>query len=232
MHVEGSLKARQIRAARALLDWSQDDLANASGLSIATIRKMELGHISPRGKTTSSFRRTFEDAGLEFIEPDGVRHRPDEITVYQGSDGLHAFFDDVYATAKRRGGEILHVCASEDPYEEILGDYHSSRMTEIRDKVTVKCILTENPDNIFCSPYCEYRFISKHYVDSVPFYVYDNKYAAIIFGADPSPKVIVVQSPVMSRAFRCQFESMWDKATQLNKRGDEPPKVKKHNRNK
>ena len=70
---QSSLKARQIKAARALLDWSQDDLASHSGLSVNTIRKMELGHISPRGKTSHAIRHAFEDNGLEFLEPDGGR---------------------------------------------------------------------------------------------------------------------------------------------------------------
>jgi transcriptional regulator with XRE-family HTH domain len=52
--IRSTINARQIKAARALLDWSQEDLANTSGLSIATIRKIESGHISPRGKTINS----------------------------------------------------------------------------------------------------------------------------------------------------------------------------------
>lgn len=43
--------ARQIKAARALLDWSQEDLAIRAALSIATIRKIESGALSPRDKT-------------------------------------------------------------------------------------------------------------------------------------------------------------------------------------
>jgi PAS domain-containing protein/DNA-binding Xre family transcriptional regulator len=44
--------AAQIRAARALLDWSVEDLANRSGISISSIRRME------RGETTSIRERT------------------------------------------------------------------------------------------------------------------------------------------------------------------------------
>lgn len=220
---ESGLKARQMKAARSLLDWSQEDLAKASELSIATIRKLEAGNISPRGKTQRAIRFAFENAGLEFLEPDGVRHRPDEITVYQGHEGMFSFFDDVYHTVRKKGGEVLHVLPDEDPYEAILGDYHKTRMAEIKDIVSVKGILTENPNNTFCSNYCEYRFLSKNYVDSVPFYVYDNKYAVIIFESDPSPKIIVVHSPAMSRAFRQQFSSMWEKATPLNKTADIRP---------
>lgn len=212
-----SLKARQIKAARALLDWSQDDLANQSGLSVNTIRKLELGYISPRGRTSNAIRRAFENNGLEFLEPDGVRHRPEDITIYQGLDGLQAFFDDVYHFARKNGGELLCVCASEKPY---IGptdcDIHIERMTKIKDTVSAKCILTGDDTKVYCTSYSEYRQLSKHYVNSVPFYVYDDKYAFFVFEADPSPKIIVTRSPVVSQAFRLQFYSMWDKATPLN----------------
>jgi len=215
-----NLTARQIKAARALLDWSQDDLASSSGLSVATIRKIELGHISPRDKTAHDIRQAFENAGLEFIEPEGVRIKPDDITIYQGKEGAKAFFDDVYETVKGKGGEIIVTCPSEPPLNEALGDYrfsHYERMIALKDRVKVKCILTEDKNSLPAIDYCEYRWISKHYVDSVPFYVYNNKYAILVFEANPSPKITVIQSHIVAEAFRRQFYSMWDKATPLNK---------------
>jgi hypothetical protein len=54
------LTADQVRAARALLDWSQPKLAEASGLSLPTIRRME-GPIGP-GRS-----RALEDSGVVFL---------------------------------------------------------------------------------------------------------------------------------------------------------------------
>jgi transcriptional regulator with XRE-family HTH domain len=227
MHMEGILKSRQIKAARALLDWSQDDLADASSLSVATIRKLEIGHISPRGQTTRAIRRALEDAGLEFLEPDGVRHRPDEILIYRGKEGLIDFYDDVFNTAKRKSGEIVLVCPNPnvfyaDPnafYKDILKDYrdsHVGRMTQIQDKTTIKCIFTENSGTIETAAYAEYRWISKNYVNPVPFYVYDDKYAVSIVEADSSPKIVVIRSRSVADTFRKQFFSMWEKATPCN----------------
>ncbi len=215
----GSLTARQIKAARALVDWSQDDLAAASGLSVATVRKLELGHISPRGKTTQMLRQAFENNGLEFIEPGGVRHKPEDITIYQGREGAKAFFDDVYQSSKKRRGEIVQVWPSTGQFSEVIGDYktfHYERMKAITDVIAVKSIITEG-DASQAAPYCECRWISKHYVDSVPFYVYDDKYAIILTKSDPSPKIVVFQSHVIAEAFRHQFYSMWEKATPLNR---------------
>lgn len=217
-----AITASQIRAARAVLNWSQDELAEKSGLSIATIRKIETGHISPRGTTNNDIRYTFEDAGLEFIEPGGVRHKPEEITMLQGHKGLVTFFDNVYQYARRNGGEILCVCPSEKPYMGLSGaaTVHIERMTAIKHTISAKCLLTEDIHNINCNSYSEYRVLSKHYIDSVPFYIYDDKYAIFDFETTPSPKIFITSSRNISQAFRQQFYSMWDKATPLNEPAD------------
>src|SRR6185312_14663058 len=103
---DSQAKARQIRAARALLDWSQENLAKASDLSVATIRKLELGRLSLRSKTMQAIRHAFEGNGLEFIEPGGVRHRIEGVVIHRGQEGLIAFLDEVYQTSKARNEEI------------------------------------------------------------------------------------------------------------------------------
>jgi len=214
-----SISSKQVKAARALLDWSQEELAQRSRLSVATIRKLEAGNISPRGKTNDSLRQAFENAGLDFLDSNGLREKPEDITVYHGKEGTAAFFDDVYQTVKGPGGEIVVVCISEEPFAEALDDYlefHVSRMLSLKHKVSVKCIITENYIYTPASSYCEYRSISKAYVDSVPFYVYGDNYAIFLFDADPMPKIIVHHSALLAKAYRRQFHSMWDKAAVLD----------------
>lgn len=218
MEPKKHLLARQIKAARALLDWSQDDLAAQSDLSIATIRKLELGHISPRGQTTHALRNAFEKAGLEFLEPDGVRHRPDDIIIFQGKDGFRDFYDDIFYTVSKKKCEVVVVCPDEQPVSSALGDFrfmHMERMTRLKDAINFRCILTHNPHDIPATGYCEYRHMSRHYVDSVPFYIYDDKYAIIVFDTPVSPKVTVLRSMTVAHEFLKMFNSMWDKSTPL-----------------
>ena len=69
----------QCRAARGLLDWTQEDLAEAAHIGIATLRQFERGHAESRQATLAVLRRALEDAGVEFINENGggpgVRHR-------------------------------------------------------------------------------------------------------------------------------------------------------------
>ncbi|GAN63353.1 putative transcriptional regulator [Acetobacter indonesiensis NRIC 0313] len=79
--IRGGIIPAQIRAARALVGLTQDDLASASGLPKRTIARVELAEVSPRQSTLSSVRAALEAAGVEFIEENGggagVRLRKD-----------------------------------------------------------------------------------------------------------------------------------------------------------
>ena len=61
----------QSRAARALLDWNQQDLANQAGVGIVTVHQLEAGTSQPRRATLDVIKRAFERAGVEFIDENG-----------------------------------------------------------------------------------------------------------------------------------------------------------------
>jgi predicted transcriptional regulator len=58
----------QLRAARALVDWSREDLAKASAVPAPTIRDFELGNTDPKQGTVHKWRRALEAAGVEFTD--------------------------------------------------------------------------------------------------------------------------------------------------------------------
>jgi transcriptional regulator with XRE-family HTH domain len=64
---------RQIKAARALLAWSQEQLAAAADISIPTIKRLEAsdGPLGGRSETGDKIRKTLEVAGVEFINENG-----------------------------------------------------------------------------------------------------------------------------------------------------------------
>jgi transcriptional regulator with XRE-family HTH domain len=66
-----TISPAQCRAARGLLDWSQQDLADASGVGNTTICNFEGGHSSPQQAKLDALRRAFERAGVIFVERDG-----------------------------------------------------------------------------------------------------------------------------------------------------------------
>ena len=60
----------QCRAARALLDWTQDRLAEVTGLSAVTIRAFEKGG-EMRDSNRTLLRLALERSGVEFIDENG-----------------------------------------------------------------------------------------------------------------------------------------------------------------
>jgi transcriptional regulator with XRE-family HTH domain len=67
------LTSAQIRAARALIRWSAEDLARESNLGVTTIRRAELTEDETSMTTANDLavRRALEAAGVEFIDEDG-----------------------------------------------------------------------------------------------------------------------------------------------------------------
>jgi DNA-binding XRE family transcriptional regulator len=64
---------RQIKAARSLLAWSQEELAAAAEVSIPTIKRLESqdGPLGGRDETGIKIRCALESAGVEFIDENG-----------------------------------------------------------------------------------------------------------------------------------------------------------------
>ena len=64
---------RQIKAARAMLDWSQADLAERSGVSEPTIKRLEAstGELGGRVDTVQKITESLEAAGVIFIDENG-----------------------------------------------------------------------------------------------------------------------------------------------------------------
>jgi transcriptional regulator with XRE-family HTH domain len=68
-----SITSEQVRAARALLRWEQRDLAEASGVSLPSVKRLETqpGALAAQERTIVELRNALEMAGIEFIAENG-----------------------------------------------------------------------------------------------------------------------------------------------------------------
>src|SRR6202140_2844135 len=68
-----SLTSAQLRAGRALIRWSAEDLARASAVGLTTIRRAELtdSETSMTAANDLAVRHALEAAGVEFIDENG-----------------------------------------------------------------------------------------------------------------------------------------------------------------
>lgn len=67
------ITSEQIRAARALLRWEQRNLAEASKVSLPSIKRLETapGPLGAQARTIDALRAALEAAGVEFIAENG-----------------------------------------------------------------------------------------------------------------------------------------------------------------
>lgn len=73
------ITSRQIRAARALLGWSQQQLADKAIVSLNAVARLEKGLVDSRISTMQAIQKALIRAGIEFLDADqkgeGVRLR-------------------------------------------------------------------------------------------------------------------------------------------------------------
>ena len=65
----------QCRMARALLNWTQEKLAEKVGVAHKTIYNFEKELRTPLNVSRAAIKQAFEQAGIEFLPNDGVRRK-------------------------------------------------------------------------------------------------------------------------------------------------------------
>lgn len=207
-----TITTAQIRGARGILDWSQSDLANHTGISATSIGAIENGTTTPRASTIATIRKAFEDSGIEFLGADGIRKKNAYIDVLRGNEGFASFSYDIFKTMQMDNREVLQAYVDDKNFAHWLGDEaypHIDRMetlTELKLK-----ILQKEGDNYFpAAKYASYKWIPEQEFLAVPFIVYGDKLAIVLF--EPEATVISINYPMVADAYRLQFNAIWDKA--------------------
>ncbi len=198
-----------IRAARAWLGWTQSDLGDRVGLSSIAIANIEKKKFNPTAANLQKIQEVFFESDIEFINGGGFKKRSDLVRIYEGDEGLKAFFDDVYSSVSKKGGEILVSGVDEKMFwgrYEHISKMHSSRMAKLNN-FTCKCLVRESDSNESGVSYAEYRSIPDAMFSNVPFYIYSNKLAVILW--KEMPKFIILDDPDLTDAYRKQFEFVW-----------------------
>ena len=207
-----SITNAQIRAARGILNWSQGDLAEHTGISVTSIGGIENGQTTPRESTQNIIQKTFENHNIEFLPDSGVRMRKSDVRIFEGRQGFVDFFDLVYETVKNTGGEICASNVEENKFLKWAGESaneHMPRMAQVPN-LQFKVLLKEGDYNFIASDYAEYRWLPEAYFSSVPFYAFGDKLGILFLETEPN--IIVLDYPAVTEAFRAQFHAMWHHA--------------------
>lgn len=202
----------QIRAARALIGWSQGDLAAHSDLSQTGIARIENGTNHPNSTTIEKIKAAFDKADVQFIGNTGVKKRSGEIRTLRGKSGFKLFMDDVYEVAKEQGGEICLYNANPENWNKFLGNewykMHSERMQKISDRYDFKVSVNEGEGQFIGRDFVEYRWFPKELFNQQSFYAYGNKLAFLNF-TDDDIMINIVKNQDFADGFRALFNIAW-----------------------
>jgi transcriptional regulator with XRE-family HTH domain len=219
------IHAGQIKAARAMLDWSREDLAQATGLSLNTIRNLETGYISPRGSTTRVIRQAIENAGLEFIDREGVRRRTSDVRFFQGPASCDAFFDDLLQTVRHEGGDVLAVFGSPEMLLHSCGATarHPERLKQLNGLANIKCLVAEGSEPPLIGPSFQFRSVARRQASPIPYYVYGDRHAVVLPEGSTAFRFIVFQSASIAQSYYRHFLALWDEALPIPVQAESRP---------
>lgn len=205
------ISIEQIKAARALLNWNQQDLADRAAMSKTALANIERGSASPRMESLAAIQKALEDDGIEFVDGPGVRLRRDvlQVEVLKGLDSVLRLWSDIYQVLKP-GEERLISGVDEAKFAATMGKKFDAMMQKYVEKGIKGRILSLEGDRNFMDPSSEYRWVDESRYHDVPYFVYADKYAMLLW--EPSPRVILIENKAIADNYRKQFNRHWEEA--------------------
>lgn len=156
------ISASQIRAARGLLDWTQDQMAEKAKVSRATVQTIEsgdqedgTGKKSIRASKLKAIYKTLVDHGVEFLDGDGVRRRPEELLDFMDEESCDRFFEHVHNVIREKGGSLICSINHESILTKITGSSKRNnleRLEQLQKITEVKCIISDDIIAPFSAP--------------------------------------------------------------------------------
>lgn len=206
----------QMRAARAMLNLSQGDVAKTIGIAANTLSNIESGSSDAPASRLKEIQDFYELRGLEFTEGDGTRKQKSYVQRFEGVEGFRNFMDDVYETSKKYGGELCLFNTQPSMWLKYLGaewyKMHTDRMGKIDPPLRVRIAIREGDDS-FIFPIAEYRWIPKDKWKDKTFYAYGPKLGLLNFKGDNDIEILVINEAEFADSFRVLYEMAWQNET-------------------
>lgn len=206
-----------------LAGWEAVTLAKRAKLSTTSILQTERGEFRPRPQTIEKITRAFNEAGIEFIENEGVRRMPHEIQTFQGPERFVQFYDFIYSYLRQHGGDVCISGSDARLYTKYRAnpEIHRRRMAELakrRKDLNVRILCKEGDYNFVATSYAHYRWQPEAYFSPTTFYTFGNYLALISFFHDPAPHVLLIESAPYADAYRRAFNFAWENAKEPSPR--------------
>lgn len=202
---------QQCRAARGLLDWTQQDLAEASGLSKTAINNFEKGHSDIKAESLRAIRMAFESADVEFTGMDSLRLKSEKLLMLR-ENPMDTLTSDILASLRDHGGEVMAIQPASAEYGPDPSAWAECARKLAADGITVNTIWQVLPGTQPPPPAVRGEARS---LQAGPFlrgcFIYSDKIALNLWN---SPLILLVASAEASAAERARFETLWAQAVE------------------
>lgn len=195
------LTPSQLRAARALLNWSRSHLAKLSGISEPTLHRFENGENEPKAKTAEQLFKIFDQFGVEFTENRGVSFKDDRIQELEGPDCYVKLLDEIYHELKS-GDEFLVAWANE---KLAIPAVHDSYRRILKKGIRYRKLIKQDSTFIY-GPLLWYRYVPSNYHEDSAAIFFNDKSA---YATNNTSKVVIIRDERLSIANKKFFELVW-----------------------
>lgn len=195
------LKPNLLRAARAMLDWNRNELAERAGLSPVTIANIESGKTdAANARTYDAIVTTFLGAGVVFTE-NGVEERKSLIRELTGPDFFLDVLDDIYKTlVDAKNPEVLSVGVDDRlSTPEVLQRLKRNRLAGIQSRD-----IAEDGNTYLLGPVSCYKWMPSQFFKNYIKSIYADK-VLLDFG----DRGLLIQNKEVAEVERNQFEMLW-----------------------
>ncbi len=212
------INIKQIKAARVLLDWTQDDLAQKSGLSKAAIANIERESASPRKESLDLLQQTFELNGIAFLEHSGVQLIGEkfDLKIWDGRNSQIKLWADIEKELSTQSAPALYISSVSD--KPTADRYPKECLAYIQkmDSMNVerRILLCEGDNEILVNQPQWYRQMPKILFDQTPYYIYGE---VVVFLFWELQRVMRISNVNMAKGFKRQFNYNWSISKKLEK---------------
>jgi transcriptional regulator with XRE-family HTH domain len=197
--------SQKLKAARALLNWTQEQLAEVADVSIASVRKIETDETIPTGRTQAKILRVLEKQGITFTAK-GLEKNDFPIYFTQGDNHEEAYLkllEDAFEHLKEVKNPELLIMYADDRVSppSVNNIYRKMRSEGIKMRQ-----LIEEGNTYIIGPLNEYRYVPKGFFINRVTLVYGDRIANET--SDACQGVIRVD-PINARIQRNTFDILW-----------------------